>query len=77
MEEFTTEELAKYNGKDGEKCYFAYKGKVYDVTDSMLWEDGDHQGMHDGGIDLTEDQEDAPHDDDVLEDFTVVGILKD
>ncbi|NPE28270.1 cytochrome B5 [Methanococcoides sp. SA1] len=76
MEEFTTEELAKYNGKDGEKCYFAYKGKVYDVTESMLWEDGDHQGMHEGGIDLTEDQEDAPHDDDVLEDFPVVGTLK-
>ncbi|MCD4821185.1 MAG: cytochrome B5 [Methanococcoides sp.] len=76
MEEFTTEELAKYNGKDGEKCYIAYKGKVYDVTESMLWEDGDHQGMHDGGIDLTTDQEDAPHDDDVLEDFPVVGTLK-
>ncbi|ABE52360.1 cytochrome b5 domain-containing protein [Methanococcoides burtonii] len=76
MEEFTTEELAKYNGKDGEKCYFAYKGKVYDVTESMLWEDGDHQGMHEGGIDLTADHEDAPHDDDVLEDFPVVGTLK-
>ncbi|MDA0524982.1 cytochrome b5 domain-containing protein [Methanococcoides alaskense] len=76
MEEFTTEELAKYNGKDGEKCYIAYKGKVYDVTESMLWEDGDHQGMHEGGIDLTADQEDAPHDDDVLEDLPVVGTLK-
>ena len=77
MEEFTTEELAKYNDKDGEKCYFAYKGNVYDVTESMLWEDGDHQGMHEGGIDLTDEQEDAPHDDDVLEDFPVVGTLKD
>lgn len=76
MDEFTAEELAKYNGKDGEKCYVAYNGKVYDVTGSMLWEEGDHQGMHDGGIDLTEDFEDAPHDDDVMEDFPVVGTLK-
>ncbi|AKB86005.1 cytochrome b5 domain-containing protein [Methanococcoides methylutens] len=77
MEEFTKEQLAKYNGQDGEKCYIAYKGKVYDVTESMLWDEGDHQGMHEAGIDLTEEMDDSPHDDDVMEDFPVVGTLVD
>lgn len=77
MEEFTKEELEKYNGKDGAKCYIAYQGQVYDVTDSMLWDDGDHQGLHEGGMDLTEEMDDSPHDDDVMEDFPVVGTLVD
>lgn len=77
MEEFTKEQLAKYNGQDGEKCYIAYQGKVYDVTESMLWDEGDHQGMHEAGIDLTEEMDDSPHEDDVMEDFPVVGTLVD
>ncbi|NYT19869.1 MAG: cytochrome B5 [Methanosarcinales archaeon] len=77
MEEFTKEELAKFNGKDGAKCYIAYQGKVYDVTDSILWDDGDHQGMHEAGIDLTEEMDDSPHDDDVMEEIPVIGTLID
>ena len=42
MKEYTLEELADYNGKNG-KIYIAYQGQVYDVTNSYLWEDGVHQ----------------------------------
>ena len=39
MKEYTLEELAEYNGKNG-KMYIAYQGQVYDVSNSYLWEDG-------------------------------------
>lgn len=75
MREFTKEGLARYNGKDKEEVYVAYKGKVYDVTDSDLWMDGDHQGQHEGGVDLTDEMDEAPHEEDVFENFDVIGIL--
>ena len=71
---FTLSELSKYNGKDGNPAYVGYKGKVYDVTESSQWIDGDHLG-HEAGIDLTEHMDFAPHADDVMERFKVVGIL--
>ncbi len=74
MKEFTREELATFNGKDGSPAYVAYKGVVYDVTDSAMWGDGDHEGMHFAGADLTEEHDDAPHDVYVT-DFTEVGRL--
>jgi len=75
LKKFTLKELSEYNGRDGKPAYIAYKGKVYDVTESDLWSDGDHQGLHEAGRDLTKDMEDAPHDPDELERFPVVGEL--
>lgn len=77
LKKFTIDELAKYDGKDGRPIYIAYKGKVYDLSGSDLWEDGDHQGLHEAGKDLTIDMEDAPHDPDELERFPIVGELVD
>jgi predicted heme/steroid binding protein len=74
MQEFTLQELAKFNGKDGSPAYVAYKGIVYDVTESGMWGDGDHEGMHVAGMDLTEAHDDAPHDVYVT-DFPEVGKL--
>ena len=48
---------------------------MYDLSGSDLWSDGDHQGMHEAGKDLTKDIEDAPHDPDELTRFPVVGEL--
>jgi predicted heme/steroid binding protein len=71
---FTLSELSKFNGKNGDKAYVGYKGKVYDVTESLQWSDGDHLG-HEAGMDLTESMEIAPHADDVMGRFKVIGAL--
>ncbi len=74
--EFTLAELAKFDGVDGKPAFVAYQGKVYDVTASTMWEDGDHLGAHQAGADLTEAMAESPHEDNVMDDFPQVGILK-
>jgi predicted heme/steroid binding protein len=72
---FTVEELKQYDGKDGRPVYIAYKGKVYDVTDSPLWTSGDHQGLHEAGKDLTAEMSEAPHGEETLASMKIVGVL--
>lgn len=72
--EFTLEELAKYNGKDGSKAYVAVDGVVYDVTDVKAWKEGTHNGAM-AGQDLTEAIKKAPHGTAKLEGLPVVGKL--
>ena len=72
---FTLEELKQYDGKEGRPAYIAYKGKIYDVTDNYLWTDGDHQGEHTAGKDLTEAMRNAPHGEENLERVKLVGVL--
>jgi predicted heme/steroid binding protein len=74
MKEFTTEELAQHNGQNGQPAYVAYDGKVYDVSDSAMWVDGDHEAMHFAGSDLTAAHDEAPHDV-YITDYPVVGTL--
>jgi predicted heme/steroid binding protein len=50
MKEYTEQELAEYDGKNGRSVYLAYEGKVYDVSSSFLWRDGTHQVLHDAGV---------------------------
>ena len=71
---FTLDELGKFDGKEGQPAYVAYKGKVYDVTESSQWMDGDHLG-HAAGEDLTEQMEIAPHGEDVMDRMKLVGVL--
>ena len=72
---FTLEELKKYDRKDGKPAYVAFKGKVYDVSDNYLWTDGNHQGEHEAGRDLTEEMANAPHGEETLERVKLVGVL--
>jgi predicted heme/steroid binding protein len=72
---FTLDELKQYDGKEGRPAYIAYNGKVYDVTGDYLWTDGDHQGEHTAGKDLTEEMKLAPHSEETLERIKQVGIL--
>jgi predicted heme/steroid binding protein len=76
MKEFSKEELARHDGRNGHPAYVACKGKVYDVTRSFLWKDGDHQVLHRAGADLTDSLKQAPHDGDALEKFPIVGTLR-
>lgn len=73
----TSEELAEYNGKDGSPAYVAVDGVIYDVTDSDLWQEGEHNGFE-AGKDLTDGlHEESPHGDSVLDRMPVVGRLED
>ncbi|MFA6190941.1 MAG: 2-oxoacid:acceptor oxidoreductase subunit alpha [Sulfurimonas sp.] len=72
----TLEELSHYNGKDGQPAYIAYKGIVYDVSKSDMWKDGEHQGEHTAGVDLSEALQYAPHGEDVFKGFKAVGKLE-
>jgi len=76
MKEFTPDELADYNGADGNPIYVAYNGKVYDVSESKLWRSGVHMKRHHAGHELTTDIQAAPHEKDVLERYPQVGVLK-
>ena len=77
MKNFSKEDLAKNNGESGAPAFIAYKGKVYDVTKSPLWENGTHQGLHEAGKDLTADLESmAPHGSEVLERIPEIGTLE-
>ena len=75
LKKFTVKELEEYNGKDGKPAYVAYQGKVYDLSQSILWGGGDHIGMHHAGKDITEELELAPHGEEVLERVKLVGEL--
>ncbi|MGD8304877.1 MAG: cytochrome b5 domain-containing protein [Desulfobacterales bacterium] len=77
MQEFDSAELEKYDGQEGRPIYIAYKGKVYDVTNSKLWKKGLHMKRHHAGGDLTTDIQGAPHESDVLERYPQVGTLKE
>ena len=76
MKEFTKDELKKYNGENGQPAYVAMGGKVYDVSGSKMWKQGQHMRRHSAGNDLTEDFTQAPHGEDVLERVQQVGVLK-
>jgi predicted heme/steroid binding protein len=71
----TPEELAQFNGQDGTPAYVAVSGVIYDVSSSKLWDNGNHEGVHQAGRDLTEDLKTAPHVRSVIERFPVVGQL--
>ena len=71
----TKQELEENNGKNGKAAYIAYKGKVYEVTQSSFWMDGEHLGMHYAGKDLTEELEMAPHTEETFQRVKLVGEL--
>lgn len=72
---FTLEQLAVFNGKDGNPAYIAVNGVVYDVSDVGAWPKGKHQGFE-AGKDVTDQiNEISPHGTGVLESLPVVGNL--
>lgn len=75
LKEFTLEELAEYNGKNG-TTYVAYQGRIYDVSNSSYWINGTHKGCN-AGTDLTGKIENTPHGTKILKAYPFVGILKE
>ncbi|MBU3829566.1 MAG: cytochrome B5 [Candidatus Limosilactobacillus merdavium] len=72
---FSKEELATFNGQNGQPTYVAVNGTVYDVSGKKAWTDGKHHG-HIAGQDLTDALlNDSPHGDKVLKRLPVVGKL--
>ena len=76
MKKYTKHQLALRNGQDRKEIWCAYNGIIYDLTDSNRWANGKHY-EHWSGQDLTEELEDAPHQDWVFEKFDMVGYLMD
>jgi predicted heme/steroid binding protein len=75
MRAFTLEQLNRYNGRDGFPAYIAYRGFVYDVSDSYFFRKGRHWVSHSAGCDLSAEISQAPHDDSLLKKFPIVGTL--
>lgn len=60
---FTVEELAKYNGKNGNPAYIAANGVVYDVSKSKDFVNGVHKDCAGcvAGTDVTALMSKSPH----------------
>jgi len=74
LPEYSKSYLALRNGQDKPQIWVAFKGIIYDVTESRLWKNGKHDG-HWAGQDLTDELKDGPHSDQVFAKFEVVGKL--
>lgn len=73
--ELTLEELSYYDGKEGRPAYVAVNGMIYDVTNSLFWQSGSHNG-YSAGRDLTDAIiNQSPHGLSTLTQVPIVGIL--
>ena len=72
---FASDDLKQYDGLDGRPLYIVFKGKVYDLTGSKLWPQGKHMGMHTRTEDLAEAIKKAPHGEDNVFRYPLVGEL--
>lgn len=76
---FTAESLAEYNGQDGKECYVAVDGKVYEIEQGLLWNNGSHttsEGQASCGRDLSEAIKQSPHGKSKLTTLTIVGTYQ-
>lgn len=76
MKYYSKQQLALRNGQDKPEIWIAYKGTIYDVSDSKLWKFGKHY-EHWAGQDLTDELPDAPHTERVFEKFMPIGQLNE
>ncbi len=69
----TSEDLKQFDGLNGHPLYVTFKGKIYDFSGSNLWLQGKHMGQHTLNDNLTESIKDAPHGEDNVYRFPLVG----
>lgn len=72
--DLTLQELAKYNGKDGNPAYVAVNGTVYDVTNNAAWAAASHFGLT-AGKDLTNEFASCHKGQPILSKLKAVGKL--
>jgi 2-oxoglutarate/2-oxoacid ferredoxin oxidoreductase subunit beta len=75
LKPFTLEELQRFNGREGKPIYVAYKEKVYDLSASSLFQGEKRMRCHIAGKDLTRDIDLAPHGEDLVFKFPLVGRI--
>jgi len=75
LNSYTRSQLALRNGQDRPEIWVAFRGYIYDMTNSKLWKNGKHY-EHWAGQDLTSELADAPHNEKVFEKFTPIGLLQ-
>jgi predicted heme/steroid binding protein len=73
--DMTAEELARFDGKEGRPAYLVFRGRIFDVTGSGLWQQGNHLGRHLAGFDLTDALKQAPHGEDKVVAMPLIGTL--
>ncbi len=71
----TPEDLSRFDGSEKRPAYIAYKGKIYDVSSSKLWIEGNHVRKHLAGNDLTEELKTAPQGEEKVLQMPLVGEL--
>lgn len=75
--ELTLEELKAFDGQDGRPAYVAVDGVIYDMSNSNLWKNGQHNGFQ-AGQDLTDViKNQSPHGVKNLERVPKIGVLVD
>ena len=74
LKEYTQAQLALRNGQDKPQIWIAFRGVIYEVTNSRLWRNGKHY-EHWAGQDLTDELADAPHNENVFDKFEPIGKL--
>ncbi|UCE21816.1 MAG: CopD family protein [Candidatus Aminicenantes bacterium] len=73
--DLTIDDLILFNGTEDQAVFFAYKGKIYDVSKSEHWKKGIHFSKHRAGSDLTEMLSQAPHGEEKIIEMSQMGKL--
>lgn len=70
------DELATYDGQNGQPAYVAIDGIIYDVTHAKNWNNGMHENGITAGQDLSGVLGSSPHGTSVLGDLLIIGRLQ-
>ena len=72
---FTSDELSRYNGRNGNPAYVAVNGIVYDITNNAAWGGATHFGLA-AGTDVTSQFASCHAGQPILSKLKVVGKMQ-